>query len=679
MEEEAFKLPRIPLLQLPVRSSTAISTTSTPIAVTGNVASTSSSQASSPSKKIVATQDQSLTGLQLPKLCPSCSIVLLQYLKPLQQYLNQVLNLTLGNLASETEASTIIQDLKENLVSLAQPSQEQHDQNSSKDNQKVHSNQNVQQQSKTLKPEERSQSHHHQRLEDLSRRNHERKCSQCHETTASTEGHQHQISTTEYRDVEAKSVGNINQFVHQNGVLSDSPDYKHQPSVNWSHDHGRKNEQAYSRREAQLPPSGNFSQPREERHEKRDEYSRTDNSINEITTSVSQTLGESVRGEFFERADQSEFVSQSEESTESPQSTLQDHQESTVSVSSTGVAKQQDLSPTTSPENAPQSFPTAMGRFDEYHDSSDYSFYEPQAEDESICPFAFVTIVYDNLSAVNAIILANSLVLSSAKRITYDEKTFKIPLIVVLGGPVDKLLLNHFDNIFDEVITSSHDARLSLLSDESFGVSHAKIQLWKNLSDYEKCFFIESTSLVVGNIDDVFLSCNELTATVDWMFPDSFSCSVFVFEPNIATYNRLVSFATQMVQDADDPDLISVDEMTILNEFFSSKWQKMSFIYNYTQNTGIYTQTPAFARYGGSIKIVNFDFTPVGIPGGNRDGGSSSQPWHVQFNLNQSVQSGQVHANTSINNYVRFYLDIFLKRVWPLLREVSLLHLFVKW
>lgn len=54
---------------------------------------------------------------------------------------------------------------------------------------------------------------------------------------------------------------------------------------------------------------------------------------------------------------------------------------------------------------------------------------------------------------------------------------------------------------------------------------------------------------------------------------------------------------------------------------------------------------------------MNSEFTP------------EAQPWHVQFNLNQCTMSGEIHLNTSVNNYIKFYLSIFIKRVWPLLRH----------
>lgn len=39
-----------------------------------------------------------------------------------------------------------------------------------------------------------------------------------------------------------------------------------------------------------------------------------------------------------------------------------------------------------------------------------------------------------------------------------------------------------------------------------------------------------------------------------------------------------------------------LDEMTLLNCFFASKWKRISFIYNFIRNNEIYTQTPAFMK-----------------------------------------------------------------------------------
>lgn len=40
------------------------------------------------------------------------------------------------------------------------------------------------------------------------------------------------------------------------------------------------------------------------------------------------------------------------------------------------------------------------------------------------------------------------------------------------------------------------DVKLALLSDQSFGIRQNKLQLWKELQNYNKCLFLESSTLV---------------------------------------------------------------------------------------------------------------------------------------------------------------------------------------
>ena len=64
-----------------------------------------------------------------------------------------------------------------------------------------------------------------------------------------------------------------------------------------------------------------------------------------------------------------------------------------------------------------------------------------------------MTIVYDNLSAVNAIILCNSLTLSSAKQVR-DHATgrlVRIPFVALVTGNVDSVLKDFLPDVFDEV------------------------------------------------------------------------------------------------------------------------------------------------------------------------------------------------------------------------------------
>ena len=671
MDDETFKLPTIPLLQVPVGQM--ISPPKRSLKPSFPPASSSST-----SKQVVSQEQAPLPGLQLPKLCPSCSIVLLQYLKPLQQYLNQVLNLTLGNLNNETEASTIIQELKENLVDMAQSTPSKNASNDTNQNKSLTKETEVFKEDNDSKNKIPSNSYMNQersreKSNQINQEWRQEKGNQINQEWRQEKGSQmnqewrQENSSQMNQEWKQENSSQMNQEGKQEKSSQSFTETKTTVSSQLTNDSHVMVPVVTSSGESHVVQESTWQEPQGEEPRQTYEGNREPSSEkrNDGTKNVTFELQEPFKVQNQEvSSSNSNFVP---ETLASPA-----RQESGVGQVQ-GVPSAQEPSVSPFNESGQQSYAPATGHFEEYHDWTDYPSYDQSNQEDYIQPpFAFVTIVYDNLSAVNAIILANSMVLSTAKRITRDGQTFSIPHVVMIGGLIDDIFLNHFDNIFDEVITTSHDARLSLLSDESFGVSHMKIQLWKNLMHYEKCLFIESTSLVVNNIDDVFLTCSELSATVDWMFPDSFSCSVFVFEPNERTYNDLVKFATQMVREADDPDLTSLDEMTILNQFFSNKWQKMSFIYNYSQNNSVYTQTPAFARFGGSIKIVNFDFTPIGAPGGNRDNSPTSQPWQIPFDLNRSTQAGQVHTNVSINNYIRFYLDIFLKRVWPILRVVSL-------
>lgn len=64
------------------------------------------------------------------------------------------------------------------------------------------------------------------------------------------------------------------------------------------------------------------------------------------------------------------------------------------------------------------------------------------------------------------------------------------------------------------------------------------------------------------------------------------------------------------------------------------------------------------------MKIVNFGYSTVNASGSK----GSSQPWHVMFDL--SVND-HVSTSSPTDNFSMFYLDIFLKRLWPLLQQVS--------
>ena len=132
--------------------------------------------------------------------------------------------------------------------------------------------------------------------------------------------------------------------------------------------------------------------------------------------------------------------------------------------------------------------------------------------------------------------------------------------------------------------------------------------------------------------------------------------------------------------------------MTLLNQFFAPKWNRISFVYNFVKNDAIYTQIPAFMkylhsipniyiifslfvnqRYGDSIRIVNFGhmMSQTGILG-NQPGMSSVQPWHILFDLLACGQQDVLKA-LPIDNYSKFYLNCFIQRLWPIIQNVILI------
>lgn len=124
-----------------------------------------------------------------------------------------------------------------------------------------------------------------------------------------------------------------------------------------------------------------------------------------------------------------------------------------------------------------------------HHSSEQLLGHNDSQEDLTEFVNAYVTIIYNNLSAINAIILANSLI------ITRKSPTH-VPFIVLIGGKIDPILRSAVDSVFDQVINIVQDFRLSLISNLTLGQQPLKFQLWKVLNPFEKCLFIESACIV---------------------------------------------------------------------------------------------------------------------------------------------------------------------------------------
>ncbi|KAH9491122.1 Glycogenin-2 [Dermatophagoides farinae] len=345
-------------------------------------------------------------------------------------------------------------------------------------------------------------------------------------------------------------------------------------------------------------------------------------------------------------------------------------------------------------------------------------------------PFAYVTIVTNNLQAINAIIMANSLYYYNNHNLTiyHDDddnqdgnsrifnirKHYRIPLIVFINNNcdhqqehIDHKILVLINKFFDQVIElKSND--FALLNNESLGIRHLKVNLWKYLSQrgYRKCIYLESNTLIVGNISNLFHEYSELAASVDCFFPDYFNCSVFVFEPNEQTYRQLIHFGSSshrflLQSNADDASKFEddpLDEMTLLNEFFRPKWNRLSFIYNFVRNDLSYTQQSAYFRFGENIRVVNFgncrNYRIITNNhhqhnhnnNHNNEKNFSLQPWDYKFDLSRASllinnddddDCNNPFEHNAIDDYAKFYLLIFVRRVWPFI-SMNLIPLMIE-
>ena len=94
-----------------------------------------------------------------------------------------------------------------------------------------------------------------------------------------------------------------------------------------------------------------------------------------------------------------------------------------------------------------------------------------------------------------------------------------------------------------EELDSRDCDHLALLSRPELGVTFSKLHVWR-LTQFFKCVFLDADTLVLQNVDELF-EREELSAAPDIGWPDTFNSGVFVFEPSIETFNKLVALAKE--------------------------------------------------------------------------------------------------------------------------------------
>ncbi|XP_061385937.1 calphotin isoform X2 [Danaus plexippus] len=248
---------------------------------------------------------------------------------------------------------------------------------------------------------------------------------------------------------------------------------------------------------------------------------------------------------------------------------------------------------------------------------------------------AWVTLATNDSYGLGALVLAHSLRRASSS----------YPAVVLITPSVTEPMRERLRAVFAEVILvdvldSKDAAHLALLQRPELGITFTKIHCW-NLTQYEKCVFLDADTLIVQNCDELF-EREELSAAPDVGWPDCFNSGVFVFKPSADTFSKLVTFASERGSfDGGDQGL--------LNSYFSD-WARgdinkhLPFLYNVT-SAAFYSYIPALKHYGQNLKIIHF----IG----------AAKPWLQHFNW----QSRSVEAPEHLRGFLQLWWDLFVAQV----------------
>nr|KAF6378277.1 glycogenin 1 [Myotis myotis] len=263
---------------------------------------------------------------------------------------------------------------------------------------------------------------------------------------------------------------------------------------------------------------------------------------------------------------------------------------------------------------------------------------------------AFVTLTTNDSYTKGALVLALSL---KQHRTTRRLAVLATPQV---SDSMRKVLETVFDEvIMVDVLDSGDSAHLTLMKRPELGVTLTKLHCW-SLTQYSKCVFMDADTLVLANIDDLF-EREELSAAPDPGWPDCFNSGVFVYQPSVETYSKLLRVASEQGSfDGGDQGL--------LNMFFSS-WattdirKHLPFIYNLS-SISIYSYLPAFKAFGANAKVVHF----LG----------RIKPWNYTYDPKTKSVKSESHDPTMTHpEFLSLWWDIFTTSVSPLLQQFGLI------
>eukprot|EP00918_Siedleckia_nematoides_P018783 GHVU01040118.1.p1 GENE.GHVU01040118.1~~GHVU01040118.1.p1 ORF type:complete len:353 (-),score=42.65 GHVU01040118.1:1834-2892(-) len=256
---------------------------------------------------------------------------------------------------------------------------------------------------------------------------------------------------------------------------------------------------------------------------------------------------------------------------------------------------------------------------------------------------AFVTLATNDTYALGALVLSHSLHKVGTTR--------KLAIMITPGvsPPMREQLKGAYDVVCEVNVLDSQDtANLALLTRPDLGVTFTKLHCWR-LTQFNKCVFMDADTLVMQNIDDLFLR-DEISAAPDAGWPDCFNSGVFVFVPSETTYESLMQFAlSQGSFDGGDQGL--------LNLYFQDWATKdikhhLPFVYNVVSQA-FYSYKPAFKQYGKNIKVAHF----IG----------AVKPWHHVYNTATGQVEPQEESGHNID-FLQLWWSIFMEHIQPMLQ-----------
>ncbi|XP_045523938.1 titin isoform X4 [Pieris brassicae] len=252
---------------------------------------------------------------------------------------------------------------------------------------------------------------------------------------------------------------------------------------------------------------------------------------------------------------------------------------------------------------------------------------------------AWVTLATNDSYGLGALVLAHSL-----RRVGSAY-----PAVVLITPSVTDAMRERLSAVFEvvtvDVLDSQDAAHLALLKRPELGITFTKIHCW-NLTQYEKCVFLDADILVVQNCDELF-EREELSAAPDVGWPDCFNSGVFVFTPSADTFSRLIKFAQERGSfDGGDQGLLN----SFFSDWSSDNNKRLPFLYNVT-SAAFYSYLPALKHFGQNLKIIHF----IG----------PAKPWLQHYNF----ESQSVDAPEHLKGFLQVWWNLFTSQVHNQLDE----------